>query len=480
MTTVTSPPRRLLPPGLILLGAVTLLGCGRSAAPAPAAPAPLTPEGVLQRLIETYQKAKAYRDRGVVRLQYRQAGQWVRDEGKLEVQWQRPNRLRLRAYQLTLASDGETLQAIVADRDTRDLDRQVLHRPVPAPLTLESVYEDAVLREVVASGLGGPPVQLELLLAPAPLAYVLDDKADRALLADEMCDGRPCHRVRVTLAEGTLVWWIDRQDHVLRRLEYPAQKLAEQMAQASACSEVSLVADFRDAVLDGPLDPREFQLAVPPDARLVRQFVLPPQPPPSELLGQAPGAFHFTALDGQRVTRDAWSGRVAVLVWFNNHPASQALLEQVARVQAAFRAEPRLVFQAVCTEPRAVGQDQLRALIDRWGVRLPVVRDGEAFGRDVFRIPWTPTVVVLDPRGTVQLFEVGANPDLEQNLPPVLRQLLDGANVADKVRAQIEQERQAYGQALAAATVTSPPASPPVADPAAAARKPPGQPGPGN
>ena len=70
----------------------------------------MSAEDVLQRMLQAYRDATSYTDRGVVRLQYRQGDQTLQDEGRLEVAWARPNRLRVRAYQLTLISDGQVLR----------------------------------------------------------------------------------------------------------------------------------------------------------------------------------------------------------------------------------------------------------------------------------------------------------------------------------------------------------------------------------
>ena len=41
----------------------------------------------------------------------------------------------------------------------------------------------------------------------------------------------------------------------------------------------------------------------------------------------------------------------------------------------------------MCTEPSSVSHAQVQSLARRWGSSVPLVRDLEAFGRDVFRIP---------------------------------------------------------------------------------------------
>ncbi|MCY2993807.1 MAG: redoxin domain-containing protein [Planctomycetota bacterium] len=435
--------------------AIASSGCRQSARPEPDSAASPSADEILARMIRVYRAASSYSDHGLVRLKYRQGGQSFQDEGQLEVKFSRPNRLQLRAYQLAMASDGQELRALVSDRESGDLDRQVLTRPADSPLLLESLYEDDVVRGVVSGGLGGPPVQLELLLTESPLQYVFDPQVNRELLDAEFLGDRDCHRVRVSLAEGDLVFWIDQQDFVLRRLEYPAARLAAQMAKASECSEVSLVAEFRSARINTSLDDNEFRLDLPENAQLVRRFVLPPPPLPSNLLGNPSGDFFFTDLQGERVTRDSLLGKISVLVWFNNHPASQSSLEQLAQVQAEFAKESGVTFHAICTEPQTLSTAQVQELTRRWGVSMRVVRDLQAFGRDAFQVPWAPTLVILDQRGLVQLFEVGANPTQRQNLSAVLQQLLKGENVAAKMLDQVAQERLAYQKSLAEAASAS-------------------------
>ena len=82
---------------------------------------------------------------------------------------------------------------------------------------------------------------------------------------------------------------------------------------------------------------------------------------------------------------------------------------------------------------------QVQSLAQRWGSTAPLVRDLQACGRDVFRIPYAPTVVVLDAHGVVQLFEVGANPNLASELPDRLRLLAAGEDLAAGRLAQYRQ-----------------------------------------
>ena len=239
----------------------------------------------------------------------------------------------------------------MADPSCRDVDNQVLTRPAPARLPWDKLYDDELMFNIVSGGLGGPPVQCELLLAEAPLQYIFAATARRELLDDADCEGHPCRRVRVLLAEGALVFWIDAANGLLRRLDYPTTKLAEQMTKSSACSDVTLSAEFRDARFDAPLDASDFRFTVPDGAQLVQKFIVPPQSLPSELFGRLPGEFFFTDLQGQRLPQAALLGKTCVLVWFNNHPASRTCLEQIAKVQQSLAPGPKWRFTPSAPSP---------------------------------------------------------------------------------------------------------------------------------
>lgn len=431
-------------------------GCSKKA-PAPVEQADAAPaaEQILQRMVATYRDAGSYSDQAVVRLKYREQGRWVEDEGSFAVTLVRPNKLSLRAYQLTLSSNGRQLHAVIADPGSNDMDGQVVVRDAPAALRLDTIYEDQVMVDVMSGGMGGPPVTLELLLSETPLKELLASGKGVELLAEDRISERACDRVQLMLDEGRLVFWIDRQSHLLLRLEYPADRLAREMA-AGNCTDVSLTAEFVQARVNGPVTDDAFAFAVPQSAKTVSRFVLPPQPLASELLGQLPGDFQFTNPQGEGLTRDSLLGQLAVLLWFNDHPASQTALGQLERVRKTLPAELQVACYAVCTEPSSVSHAQVQALAQRWGSSLPLVRDLQACGRDMFRIPFAPTLVVLDAHGVVQIFEVGANPNLASELPDRLRLLAAGEDLAATRLAQFRQQQTLYRKKLAESSASAP------------------------
>ena len=434
--------------------ALLYTGCGGKAPEPAAGPSDATAtavsspaQQVLQRMIAAYRETGCYHDQAVVRLRYRQQGQWFEDEGQLSVSLVRPNRLQLRAYQLTLVCDGNRLYAVIADPDSGDLDGQVVMRAAPSRFQLDTIYEDRIMRDVMSGGMGGPPVTLELLLSEAPLKDLLASTRSVTLAGEATIRGRVCDGVLVPLDEGQLTFWVDRESSLLQRLEYPVDQLARDMA-ASNCTDVSLTAEFLEARTDGPIPDAQFAFAVPEGAKPVSRFVLPPSPLPSEVFGQLPEAFFFTGLQDEHVTRESLLGNVAVLLWFNDHPASHTAVSELARLRRATDGDSSLAYYAVCTEPSSVSHAQIQALMRRWGSDVPVVRDLQAFGRDVFQVPFAPTLVVLDARGIVQIFEVGANPNLAAELPARLRLLAAGEDLAAVQLSQFRQQQLLYQQNL--------------------------------
>lgn len=403
---------------------------------------------LLERMRAAYREAPAYRDQGVLRLRYRQGGTPIVDEAPFSFRAVRPNKIRLRAYGLTVACDGKQFKAKVDDKASNNLDGQFVVRAAPETLTLQGLYSDAVLRDAVLGGMGRQPLPLELFFGDMPLDAVFPPTVAKRMLPSDECDGRPCRRVEAVTAEGSFVFWIDAQSFVLRRLEYPVRSMLPDLA-AEDGANASLVADFSEASFDGRESADDFLLITPPGARQLRAFVLPPEPLPTALLGKEPSDFALVSLTGERRTREQLRGKTTVLVWYQDHPACQRYLKQLDQVRQRFADSDSVQIFAVCTEPSSRSSQQIKELSKDWGVELEVLRDLDACGRDVFAVPWAPTLVVLDRKGVVQVFEVGANPYLSEQLPVVLERVGRGDLVAEDILADFRRDADAYQRALA-------------------------------
>lgn len=406
------------------------------------------PDVILRKLIAAYRESKSYRDEGVAVLSYTRGNQRFEDEAPLAVRWS-AGKVAVRAYQAQLASDGQRMVVRVNDPASQNFDGQVVVRPAPAKLTLPALYQDAIVHEVLSQGLCRHPIQLELLLGADPLAEFFEDGIQRRLLESELLEDRPCYRIQLRTPNGDFVCWIDQQDLLLRRLEFPHEGLI----QDPAITDVALRAEFRGAVRDGQLAESEFQLEIPPGAKQVQRFIAPPLTLPSELLGREVEAFAFEPLGpaGEPLTSKALRGKVVVVSWFRDHPMCEAALQQIEAVRQGLdddlRANTRFIAVATESVPEAPAE-QLRELLERWRVQLEPARDAAAAGKAVFGIDQLPSHVVIGADGRLQRYDVGFNPDYPRQLTAVLQALARGRDLASELRQRVLVETAAYRQEL--------------------------------
>jgi hypothetical protein len=407
-------------------------------------PAEWTANEVLQRLLNTYRSAKSYEDQGVVRLTFRQAGQLMSQEWPVAVAFERPSKLSLVAYQATVKCDGKELKARIDDADSNNVDSQVVVRPAPKDLKLADLASDALLYDILSSRLRRQPIQLELLLESSGLVSAFASDLACQRLEDGAHEGRACFRVEVPSPGGPFVFWVDQANFLLRRLDYPAAALVPDLANDSSVSGVQLIADLRGAKIGDPVAAERFVLHVPTAAKRMKAFVIPPRLLPSTLFGKQLADFHFTRADGGQVHAADLAGKVAVLVWYHDHPACQATLQQVAIAHQRLRDEQEAVFYAVATDRTTTSTQALTQRLVDWGAELPLVRDVEAFGDKVFKIAVQPTIVIFDKQSRVQIFQSGGNPELANQVVEIVERLKRGEDLAAELVARHDRERQEY------------------------------------
>ncbi|MEO2021373.1 MAG: hypothetical protein ABGX05_06060, partial [Pirellulaceae bacterium] len=196
-------------PALLLLA---LSGCtpdnpGSSGKETESPGASLSTLEILQAMVKTYRGAESYQDQGVITLSYRYANESRRDVSQAAVTWSKPGRLGVRAYQLSLAVDGNRLRAVI----TGNMDNQLLVRPAGKGISLADLYADPMVRDVLVGGRGGQPVQLELLMQENPLAGFLEKEVSRETLPAADVEGHACYRVAVTTVDGRYELWVDQK-----------------------------------------------------------------------------------------------------------------------------------------------------------------------------------------------------------------------------------------------------------------------------
>lgn len=412
-------------------------------------PAEWTASEILQQLLATYRQAQTYQDQGVVRLAYRRNGQPESEESPVAVAFERPGKLSLVAYQATVKSDGKELRARITDEQTRDIDGQVVVRPAPAALALKDLAADRLLYDTLSSELRRQPIQLELLLESGGLVSAFGADVACRRLEDKKHDGKLCYLVEVPSPGGAFVFWVDQADLLLRRLDYPAAALLPGVFSDPAVSDVQLLADLRGATIGGAIPAKEFALEIPAGAKRMKSFVLPPPPLVTNLLGKQPTDFSFTDLTGKAIAAKDLAGKIAVLVWYRDDPIFQATLQQISLARQRLKDDAAVQFLAITTDGADTPADVLTRRLKEWEVDLPVARDLEAFGDKAFQIKVQPTIVVLDEKGRVQVFQPGGNPQLADQLVQIVQRLKRGDDTAAELLARRASEQQAYEQLVA-------------------------------
>jgi cytochrome oxidase Cu insertion factor (SCO1/SenC/PrrC family) len=409
-----------------------------------------TASEILKQLLATYRQAKTYQDQAVVRLSFRQGDQPVHEEFPAAVAFERPNKLSLVAYQATVKCDGKELRARIDDPQTSNVDNQVVVRPAPQELKLADLASDQLLYDILSSQLRRQPIQLELLLESGGLISAFSADVACRRLADEEHGGVTCFRVEVPSPGGPFVFWVGHDDFLLRRLDYPAAALLPDLVNAPDVKDVQLYADLRGAQVGDRINRETFALEIPAGATRMKTFVVPPRPLPTKLLGKAPGEFFFLDLSGERVTAEQLTGKIAVLTWYHDNPACEATLQQVALARERLGGEEDAVaFYAIATDPTSMSNENLERKLADWKVKLPIVRDLEAFGDKAFKIEFQPTIIVLDAEGRVQIFQPGGNPQLADQIVQIAERLKSGDNLAKEIIESHARQETEYHQLLA-------------------------------
>ncbi|MFI4873982.1 MAG: TlpA family protein disulfide reductase, partial [Blastopirellula sp. JB062] len=410
------------------------------------------PRELLLRMAAAYAEADSYFDRGMLRLSRTLAGETTIDDVPFSVKFERPNRVRIEAYQVVIASDGNRLVAKIFDEATNEMDHQALVRPAPKQIDAETLYldpqqADPILAEILVGGIVGLPPTLEMLLAKE--APDLTQEAEQYVLGvDDEIDGRRCRRLVYQTPNGALTMFVDADNYLLRRVEYPQKAMLAALQANDPNARISLVADFVDAAVDDPIHESEFLFNIPATDKKVTYFVRPPQRSTSDQLGSQPPTFAFESLTGEEESSADFVGAPTILAWINDHPSSRLMTEQLTRFAAD--ASTGVQIKLVSVDPSDTTSELVAQRLEQWGANFAAYRDVHAVGRQQFRIPGAPTLLLLDAEGKVQFMEAGAAPDLAERLWTVARRLAQGEDVAAATLAAVKAEQKLYQAALTA------------------------------
>ncbi len=406
------------------------------------------PRSLLDATARAYREAKTYADDGRVRITFTRGDSRTEQTIPFRVAFERPDKLRIDCYDARIVADGTTLFAAVGN-----VPAQVLAEPITSPLMMDQLFADEQVRATLAEGDAGCPTQLPLLLADDTVDLILADAtAPPRAVGTETVDGRPCTRVDIPKPDGLLSLWIDRTNHLLRRLSLPTNAYAATLSQQSgAVTGVSVVVDFVAASLDAPIPADAFTFAVPEGAARVAKLEPPAAPrPPSGLVGKPAPPFTLTGLDDANVSREGLAGSVAVLEFFFNECRPCATtMPQVAKAVAATSAAGHSVRHfAVSVDEADVAAATLTAKVRDSGGGGEILRDPRGVAAEAFEVDALPALVVIAKDGTVADIVCGDHPRIGDDLAAILAAVDAGKPTAPLVRDRFEARLREYSGLL--------------------------------
>ncbi|HUY89688.1 MAG TPA: redoxin domain-containing protein [Pirellulales bacterium] len=379
---------------------------------------PSTPTEILERAIEAYHQANRYQDSGRLLVRYSHDGKIVEDARDFSLAMDGPNRIRMRAYDVLVVCDGHTFRATIDEAPG-----EVFSVPAPEELSLLSIYGEPVLANALNQIVGSVP--LALFLDPQPLPAIVANAREPELDSPQKIGADNCYRVRIAKREGDFVLWIDQKTFVVRRVEYPPggyRRLIE--PYVGAISDMTITAELEDARLDPPLDDATFRFEMPPDAELVKQFdaVLP---------GARIPKFELRTLDGRQITRDSLAGKIAVLKFWQKDDVFKYYndLSVFERVRKRYQDQDAVVFLAVSADLDEVSDDDLKAVLAKAELSLPIARVSRQIVFRSFGVQTVPTTVILGRDGSLQEHLVGVYPNEAVALPKQIDTLLAGGDL---------------------------------------------------
>lgn len=406
----------------------------------------MTANDVLKAMAKAYRKATTYQDVGTLALRFEQNGQKVDQKIDFSVAFERPNKLRLDAYNISMRNDGKKVRGFVRHENVAG---QVLELDAPETLSVQNSIVDETMLQILQSGEGAAPPSLLLLLADNGDEIIKEGASAPVLLPAKKYEDFKCHRVRLDTEQGSLTLWIDDESFLLRRLDFPTLAFQKQLEEKGAVSGLEHYAEFTGAKLNELVPAEAFAMEVPQDAKIVKRLLGPAPSPPNKLLGQKLPEFSFKTIDGKTIDREAFKDKVVVLdFWFTECTPCRESFPLVNKVYQKYKDSEKVVFLAVNADPDTLSDQTVRDTMSAWGSQVPLARDPKQDIRNAFSVDSMPVLFVVGADGTMEYQELGFNPNLEQDLPGAIEALLSGKSLHVETRKRFEQRIAEFEQYL--------------------------------
>jgi thiol-disulfide isomerase/thioredoxin len=391
---------------------------------------PITGREVFARMLDAYRSATSYSDNGVARLSVvfegEESGKYQKphtEESKFALAFVRPNKVRIQSNGAEIICDGKRLYGYVPY-----LADQLLSRPAPKRLTVQSVQPDLIIADALNHGFAATMPQISFLFGKEPLEFFLRDLEDQKMLDPEEVDGHNCYRIRLSGPGGIATFWIDKETYVVRRIAPPTDALRDYLSRQAPVESISVSIDFTNATLNGDVDPKAFQFEAPAGAEMV-EFLTPPDI--RQLLNKKVPDLKTVDLAGKPIPADATDGKTTVMVfWSTDIPACRPVLKTLEELAKKYKDNPKVAVRAICIDAAdRVKADKIEAFLAESGVNLPVARYADKAAVMAFKLGAPPDTFIINDKGIVQHCEFGRNPKYAESLKTKLDKVLAGEEI---------------------------------------------------
>ena len=410
-------------------------------------------------LLKRYDQIERYADTTTMELTYHFTdGRKESETTTIQTAFAKPNLLQLAVSsednRVTVNGDGASMHARIFDPLTRDFDQQVVRIEAPEKINISSLYkitellDPLVPNEMLSAFLGAPTgldmTPLGILLNEGGLVellknYPLQSHGDAMLETKE--GATDCEVQSASTAEGEYRFWIDKSSGLLRQILFPAS-VANLPPGIERIVLVARIEQPRTSVTDKELADGETEKT---NLQEVSHFVLPPLPLATDLLNKEITTLQFRDADGKKIRAPTGKDQISVLTWFYNHPSNRQVIDQLEAIRQRSKQE-RVQFFQVYVNPNTDPSMGLKAL-DNWNISKPPVFDPNAEGLNKLGVKQAPTTVIL--RGnTLHYYQVGANPNVGNQVAATIERLLAGQNVGEETLLQAQQLVASYKRQL--------------------------------
>ena len=359
------------------------------------------------------------------------------------IAFERPNRLALASHSAVGTWTTTTWEGICGE-PVNPYPNQRLVRPLPDRIDfgwISSDYLGGLLVEPI-----GIPIQLEWLLSSRSFEALEDSTCKLELLQRDSTEGRSCDRVRMEVNGQRWVFWIDRDDALIRRMELPASLFYPGLPPERA-SGIRCEIDFRDAVANQPIDWSRWRIADRPDDIRVRRMVMPPPIASTQILGSTLEPFDLRASDGSLLLDAAEPKRpVSVLCWIDSSARSEACVRELMVLRKALSEQE---WGGRCGI-YLVGQGPAEELVEslkKWNCDLPLAIDKQKLSESLFKLASVPSLVIMDRDRRIQVSETLVQPIYSSAIIDLIRRIDSKEDLASR---QLQQDADNQARFIAA------------------------------